>query len=331
MDELISVIIPIYNLEAYLQNCIESVIAQTYKNLEIILVDDCSSDGSINICRSYEKKDKRIKVIEKGKNEGAGIARNTGIDIAHGQYIMFVDGDDFIARNCVKELYAVLRKGRGDISVCLRKEVYDFKHIASMEAENNIEYECMNSKQALENLCYQRKITPGPCEKLFKIELFDDLRFPNTGYEDLAIIYRLIDKANLILFFPVEKYYYLQHRNNTTLGKFNRKKLDRVLVAKQMMEFIENKYSDLATCAKVRFFIANIQTLNVLPFSLLYSEHGKKIGNNIREYRRVVLSDSKAKISTRCMALASYLGMFSLKLLGKMYDFSRGNFKVRLK
>lgn len=331
MDKLISIIIPIYNLELYLENCIKSVIAQTYKNLEIILVDDCSTDGSINICRAYEKKDKRIRVIEKKKNEGAGVTRNIGVDIARGQYIMFVDGDDFIAQNCVEELYNVLLKGRGDISVCLGKPVYNLMRIAHMEAESHMNYKCMNSKQALENICYQRKITPGPWGKLFKIELFNDLRFPDTGYEDMAIIYRLIDKADVIIFAPVEKYYYLQRRNNTTLGKFNKKKLDRIFVAKQMMQFIENKYPDLDTCAKVRFFIANIQTLNVLPFSLLYSECGKTISNNIREYRGLVLRDNKAKISTRSMAFASYTGMISLKLLGLIYGFLQGNFKVRLK
>lgn len=331
MDKLISIIIPIYNLEAYLKNCIDSVIAQTYKNLEIILVDDCSMDGSINICRAYEKKDIRIRVIEKKKNEGAGVARNAGIDIAQGQYIMFVDGDDFIAEDCVEQLYTALLKGGGDISVCLGKSVYNLKRIVNIEKADCTNCKCFDSQQAIENICYQRNITPGPCGKLFKIGLFNDLRFPNTGYEDMAIIYRLMDKANMIVFFPVEKYYYLQRKNNTTLGKFNKKKLDRILVAKQMMEFIENEYPDLDTCAKVRFFIANIQTLNVLPFRLLYSEHGKMISNNIIKYRGMVLGDRKAKISTRCMAFMSYTGMLPLKMLGLIYGFSLGGFKVRLK
>lgn len=331
MEELISIIIPIYNLEIYLENCIDSIIKQTYKNLEIILVDDCSTDGSINICRTYEKRDKRVKVIKKMRNEGAGMARNAGIDIAQGQYIMFVDGDDFIAYDCVEEIYAILIESQGDIAMCLGKPVYDFERIASMEAEKLTNYECMSSVQALENICYQRKITPGPWGKIFKSELFKNLRFPDTGYEDLAIMYRLIDKARLIVFSPVEKYYYLQRKNNTTLGKFNKKKLDRIIVAKQMMDFIEDKYADLHTSVKVRFFISNVQTLNVLPFSLLDSEYGKMISSNIKKYRKVVLEDNKAKISTRCIALMSYTGKFNLKLLGIIYNFFHGSFKVRLK
>lgn len=331
MEELISIIIPIYNLEKYLENCIDSIIKQTYKNLEIILVDDCSTDSSIHICRTYEKRDKRVSVIKKMENEGAGMARNAGIDIARGQYIMFVDGDDFLTYDFVEEIYIMLIESQGDIAMCLGRPVYDFKRIRSMEDKKLTNYECMSSAEALENVCYQRKITPGPWGKIFKSELFNNLRFPDTGYEDLSIMYRLIDKAELIAFSPVEKYYYLQRKNNTTLGKFNRKKLDRILVAKQMMEFIEDKYADLYAGAKVRFFISNVQTLNVLPFSLLDSEYGKMIGNNIKKYRKAVLEDHKAKISTRYIAVMSYTGKFNLKLLGIIYNFFHGSFKVRLK
>lgn len=330
MNELISVIIPIYNLEEYLQNCIESVITQTYHNLEIILVDDGSTDNSIDICRVYEKKDRRIQIIIKQKNEGAGPARNAGIDVAHGSYIMFVDGDDFIARNCIEELYTILFTNGGDISVCLGREVYGTERIKDIEQKSSINFESMTAKQALENLCYQRKITPGPCGKLFKKDLFSNLRFPDTGYEDMAIIYRLLDRADSILFCPIEKYYYLQRKNNTTLGRFNKKKLDRISVAKDMMEFLKEHHSDLIKCAEVRFFIANIQTLNVLPFDLLQSKCGKEISKNIRKYRWVVLGDNKAKISTRCIAFTSYMGMFNLKLFGILYNFFHGNFRVKL-
>lgn len=330
MDKLISVIIPIYNLEQYLKNCIESIIAQTYRNLEIILVDDCSTDSSIDICQEYKKKDERIQIVEKTKNEGAGAARNAGINIAKGSYIMFVDGDDFIAKNCIEELLKVLIKSKGDISICLGRMVYSLERITDIEEKSLINFESLTAKQALENLCYQRKITPGPWGKLFKRKLFESIRFPNTGYEDMAIIYRLIDQANTISFCPVEKYYYLQRKNNTTLGSFSKKKLDRIFVAEEMMKFISEKHGDLVKCAEVRFFIANIQTLNVLPFRLLQSKDGKKINTNIKKYRRVVLSDNDAKISIRCMALASYMGMFNLKLLGMFYNFFRGYYRVKL-
>lgn len=330
MSELISVIIPIYNLERYLRNCIESVISQSYQNLQIILVDDGSIDSSVDICREYEKKDNRIQIISKEKNEGAGSARNAGIDIAQGSYLMFVDGDDFIARNCIEELMTMLSKGGGDIAICLGRAVYNIERMTEIEAKSLTDFECMTTRQALENLCYQRKITPGPLAKLFKRNLFGNLRFPHTGYEDMALLYRLIDRADSILFCPVEKYYYLQRRNNTTLGRFNTKKLDRILVAEQMMNYINEKHGDLTRCAEVRFFIANIQTLNVLPFRLLQSRCGKEIKRNIKKYRRVVIGDQNAKLSTRCMALASYLGIFPLKLLGILYNFYQGNHKTRL-
>ena len=330
MKELISIIIPVFNIAGYLENCIKSVINQTYRNLEIILVDDCSTDESLNICQKYEKQDKRIRVIKKTKNEGAGLTRNAGLDAAMGQFIMFIDGDDFITQNLVEEIYTMLLKSNGDIAIFLGRPVYDLERIEDMENKTFENYECMNSEQALENLCYQRKIAPGPCGKLFRRSLFDDLRFPDTGYEDLAIMYRLIDKADLIIVSPVEKYYYLQRKNNTTLGNFNKKKLDRIFVAKQMMEFIEDKYYNLHICARVRFFIANIQTLNVLPFNLLNSEYGDMVSNNIKKYRKVALTDKRAKISTRCISISSYTGRYSLKFLGGVYSFFQGNFKAKM-
>ena len=163
MKELISIIIPVFNIAGYLENCIKSVINQTYRNLEIILVDDCSTDESLNICQKYEKQDKRIRVIKKTENEGAGLTRNAGLDAAMGQFIMFIDGDDFITQNLVEEIYTMLLKSNGDIAIFLGRPVYDLERIEDMENKTFENYECMNSEQALENLCYQREIAPGPC------------------------------------------------------------------------------------------------------------------------------------------------------------------------
>ena len=109
MNDLITILVPFYNVEKYITQCIESIINQTYKNLEIILIDDGSTDNSLKICKEFQKNDSRINVIKK-KHEGVSSSRNIGIKIAHGEYIMFIDSDDFVSKNFVKELYSAVLK-----------------------------------------------------------------------------------------------------------------------------------------------------------------------------------------------------------------------------
>ena len=329
--ELISIIIPVYNVEDYLGKCINIILKQTYENLEIILVNDCSTDHSGYLCHYYAKRDSRIKVFEHSRNHGAGIARNTGIDIATGQYIMFVDADDYVALNYVEELYKLLIRSKSDVAVCLGKAVYSCKTIRRIEKGKLNEYKLMNSEKAISDICYQREFTPGPWAKIFKANLFEEIRFPDTGYEDLAIIYKILDKANKIAYSPVEKYYYVQRKNNTTLGEFNKKKMDRIYVAEDMKKYVDERYPDLSDATATRCFIANIQTLNVLPSNRIRTSFGNIIKENIRQYRKLVVKNNQAKASTRLMALMSYLGMRNLKILGNIYNISRGTYKLKLK
>lgn len=331
MNDLISIIIPVYNAEHYIDVCMESVLNQTYKDIEVILVNDASTDNSKEICFKYKENDNRVIVINKEVNEGAGFARNAGIDIAKGKYIMFVDSDDYIALNCVEELFNLLIKTQSDIAICLGQTVYKIEKNQDIENYKLDIHEEMNSEKAIEKLCYQKKILPGPWAKIFKRRLFNGIRFPNTGYEDLAVIYRLFDKAEKICFSPVEKYYYVQRSNNTTLGKFNDKKMDRIAVAEEMREFIYQNYNNLKAASDMRCFLAGIQSLNVLPYSMLNSSQAREIKKEICKYRKGTLMNKDAKAVTRIMALCSYCGFHFLKVLGSAYNIVRGGYRIKLK
>jgi len=117
MNELISIIVPIYNVEIYLEKCLNSIINQTYKNIEILLINDGSSDNSLRICKKYQKKDKRIVLINK-KNGGLSSARNAGIDKASGNYLLFIDSDDYIEIDMIEKLYNNIKSNNADISIC---------------------------------------------------------------------------------------------------------------------------------------------------------------------------------------------------------------------
>lgn len=222
MEPKISVIIPIYNVENYLEKCIESVINQTYKNLEIILVNDGSTDGCKEICDRYKASDKRIKVIHK-KNGGISDARNWGIDNATGDYIAFLDSDDWIDLGLYENLYNNIIKEKCDISMCNYKRTYDnksnLKHSDKKVIYTNHEIlkELYTDKQILIVVVWN---------KLFKKELFNSFRFPvGKIHEDEYLIPSVLYKANKIVYLEKELIYYRITPNSIMNSKFNENRL----------------------------------------------------------------------------------------------------------
>jgi len=242
---MISVIVPIYNVEKYLSKCIESIINQTYKDLEIILVNDGSLDNCPRICDEYAKKDNRIKVIHK-ENGGVSTARNIGLDKALGDYIFFVDSDDYLDLRMIEVLYNNMKKYKADISMCnyIRVDNYDVK-----VSNNEEQIEIYSNIQALNRL-YKDTYTfhedyalfIAPWNKLYKKELFDNLRYPiGKIYEDGATIYKVLYKSNKIVHTNQILYYYYQSPNSISRKKFDKTRLDRLDAFKGQMEFYKDK------------------------------------------------------------------------------------------
>lgn len=213
MKPLISIIVPVYNVEQYLQRCLESIINQTYKNLEIILVDDGSPDNCPQICDDYAAKDNRITVIHK-KNGGLSDARNAGLDICKGKFISFVDSDDWIDKNYVKVLFDLLTETNTDIAIG-----NFFKTDGSKESPTfPIQHKTLNPTEAI--ICCTHGNTPAfaiSCSKLYKKELFDNLRFPVGKYhEDEFTTYLLFYKSSSIAYTSQVLYYYYSRETSIT-------------------------------------------------------------------------------------------------------------------
>lgn len=238
MKELITVVVPIYNVEKYLDKCIQSIINQTYRNLEIILVDDGSKDSSFMICDKYQTEDDRIQVIHK-ENGGLSDARNIGIDIAHGQYIMFIDSDDFIDLKMIEILYENLKQTDSDISLCGVNIVKNNK-IKKNNKENKLEV--FSRKQAYQNLYNYRALeTVVAWNKLYKIKIFDDIRYPKGKInEDAFIIHKLLEKIDKIVYTPQKLYFYIKRKGSIT-GNFNLKRLDELDAFEQRIQFFKEK------------------------------------------------------------------------------------------
>ncbi len=195
-DPLISIIVPVYNTEKYLGACIESIRKQTYTNLEILLVDDASTDGSGDICRAYQKLDSRIRFISKPQNEGVSEARNTGIREAEGAFLNFFDSDDLMAPEMLEKLYRAMEKNNADMAICAYLWI---------DSDGRILKRCpLPAIDATDKLLVYRLLCSGeltciPDPKLYRREVFDGIRFPpHKKYEDVFIFPLIMERCRII-------------------------------------------------------------------------------------------------------------------------------------
>ncbi len=221
----ISIIVPIYNVEKYLSKCIESLINQTYKNLEIILVDDGSPDKCPEICDKYSELDERIVVIHQ-KNKGLSEARNQGIKKSTGDFLLFVDSDDTICLNACEELQKIVKDKKCDIICFNLKNIYENEQMKNNQAyciEDSKNIKEMSYDEAIIDNIYRKHIRYEAGSKFYKKNLFDDISFPINMYaEDFAVFYLLLKKAKKIVYYDRNIYYYLQ-RSNSIMGAKNPK------------------------------------------------------------------------------------------------------------
>lgn len=214
MKGLISIIVPIYNVEYYLPKCIDSILAQSYGYLEIILVNDGSTDNCGKICEEYSRKDARIKVIHQ-KNKGVSAARNIGLSQARGAYIGFIDPDDWISPDMYQCLYAELINHKADMAVCEIFIVTD-KGIYAPKRDLAGSVEEFTNREAIFPVNKQNQISDGPCNKLYKRHIFNRIEFPEGRfYEDAYIMVDIINRCHKILHISSPHYYYYQRQDST--------------------------------------------------------------------------------------------------------------------
>lgn len=221
---LISIIVPIYNVEKYLRRCVDSIAKQTYRNLEILLIDDGSTDSCGKICDEYAAFDKRINVIHK-TNGGLSDARNVALDICTGDYIVFIDSDDFVSELYIENLYNSIIFSGADMSSCQFIEFYDGGSAPQAKSISKKDILVLNSERYLEKMLYQNFAETCAWGKIYKRFLFDDIRFPyGKLYEDVPTTYKVILKCMKTAIIPNTDYYYYQRSESIHNAKFKLKK-----------------------------------------------------------------------------------------------------------
>ena len=231
---LISVIVPVYGAEQSLNECVKSIAEQTYRNLEIILVDDGSPDRCPELCDWWSSKDLRIRVIHQ-RNTGPSAARNAGIDVARGEYLGFVDPDDRIASDMYETLLRNLLREQADVSIVGTSLVgEDGQTYVPCETQC---YLCMDSAQAFKYVNVPGYFHVAVWDKLYRRELFDDIRFPENlcSGEDYPVTYRVLDKARTLVYDSKPEYFYHLHEQVTLRLRITTAQSDETLVALKMV------------------------------------------------------------------------------------------------
>lgn len=242
MEELISVIVPVHNAEKYLDACIESIVNQAYKNLEIILVNDCSSDKSAEICDEYAKKDDRIRVIHRKVKggEGGAKARNNGIAEATGTILYFMDSDDYIEKDMLLQMYQIMHKEKSQCVITSFHYVDADGKELSWRTPQISEYQCMEGKEAARIFLTTLDIEGFSWNKLIRRELFEEkgICFDESmnSFVDMYNMFKAVLYSNRVSFYHAKPYYYRQH-NVSCVHTMNKRKLDNFKrVIKQITE-----------------------------------------------------------------------------------------------
>lgn len=259
MRPVISVIVPVYNVEKYVSKCLDSILNQTFNDIEIIVVDDGSTDGSGVICDKYAQRDKRIKVFHK-ENGGLSSARNYGIDRAKSDYIGFVDSDDYIDFDMYEVLLDLILKNDADVSMCRLSDVYPTTKITK---DSDTDRFIVNNEEAIKIVLEGRINTVSAINKLYKKTLFNKVRYPvGKIAEDAFVIVKLLQQCRRVAITTEKKYYYIHRFDSITTSKFSPKDCDIIEAYKQNYDIIINSFPKLKNVAKTRICWANFFVLD---------------------------------------------------------------------
>ena len=304
---MVTVIVPIYNQKRFLNRCIDSIIEQTYKDIEILLVDDGSTDGSDEICEQYKVRDSRVKVIHK-PNGGLSSARNIALEDAEGDYITFVDSDDYLANDYVEKSINLCEVNLADISIMNMKYIPEnMNEEISDEIETNVII--LSPEQAIECSLYQILFSCCAPGKLYKKHIFEHIRFPlGKLSEDLAVCHNALACANKIVYSDKIGYYYRQ-QEKSIMHVFNPQRMDALQWALEIEEFCALNYPDILTAAKCRTF--NVAVHLLLDISEKTETNYKLeslLKKEIKRTRMTVLSCHKVRLREKAAALLSFGG-----------------------
>ena len=320
MNLLISVIVPVYNVEKYLARCVDSVLAQTFRELEIILVDDGSTDRSGAICDDYEKKDDRIRVIHK-PNGGLSDARNAGIDVAEGQFLCFVDSDDFIDPEMLETLYRLLIEHEADISVCGIRDCFDSGKSFEYSEHKQL---VLSGMEALKYILEGKYLYGSICNKLIRCELCQEHRFvKGKTYEDAFFIPELFLCAKKVAATTLSYYNYWHRSDSITTKPFTGKNMDVIDAYEYTYQIVRERCPELIDIAMFRVYWSYFVVLDEMLVTDNFKEFSqfKTVWGFLRKNWIKIACCQYFQKTRRiaAVALGVHLNLYRVMALGQMH------------
>lgn len=315
----ISVIIPVYNVANCLIRCLNTVIKQTYKNLEIILINDGSTDISGKICEQYALKDNRIKIIYT-EHEGPSQARNIGIQNATGEYVTFIDSDDDVELDILEYLYNISKRFNCNLSICAHTIYKSKKRKKTFKLKLD---EKLSSHDCIKKMLNNNGVHVSAWAKLYKKDLFNGIEYPKGHiFEDIYTTYKLIIKANSIAIGHLSKYNYRKRINSITLNSYNYTTLDLIKSTDKMGKDIIKIFPDLKEIVFRRRIYERFATLNkMLNIDKTYKNIIKRIITGINKFTCTMLIDKEISFNKKCAIIVLKINYKLYKFFAKIYIF----------
>lgn len=310
MSELVSVVVPVYNVKLYIKKCIESLLNQTFTELEIIIVDDGSTDESGKICDGFTNIDKRVKVYHK-QNGGLSDARNYGLRRISGDWVTFIDSDDFVCDNYIEELYNLAIKSKADISICEPVHVFHGEHPKFKKGKIKKEYD---SVSAIKTLWYQTSFLPSAWGKLYKSNIFKNIEFKKgIIFEDIDIMHIIFAHAKKIVYTNGRYYAYVHRENSITTQHFTEKDLYILNICEEIREFALDYNPDLIRASKAYSIVGNMRVFLNAPVG--YEDYIEKAEKYIKTNGRAVLHDPEIRAKTRIGLVMFFINKKLLRII----------------
>lgn len=296
MNKLVSVIVIVRNDEAYINECLTSILKQTYEDMEILIMNEESTDNSMKICEYYKKQDKRIRIIDTPKDENP---KNYGISKAKGDYITFVYGSDRITKGYIAYLYNHLVREDADI-MC----VSDYKKYT----KGSLGYNIYNGKEVIENYLHMN-LKSACYGKLYKKSLFKNIKYPtNTYFDDAKTTYKLYDKANRVVMSDINMYAIVNRYNYDTLT--DKEKMDKIKACFDLLDFIQEEYPYLSDYCKTKVCYEAIDLFRRVKDE----KYKRQLYNYVKIYRKYALKDKRFSFQKKFLCIRSILGYNMMKL-----------------
>ncbi|MBQ2991580.1 MAG: glycosyltransferase [Clostridia bacterium] len=315
---MISVLVPVYNVEKYLCRCLDSILKQTCTDYEIVLVDDGSTDQSGRICDAYAAEHDCIRVIHQ-ENAGLAQVRNVSLAAARGEYITFVDSDDAIEPAYLEVLLRDLQETGADISICSWSEVSDDGARSALGWDHKEKgFQVWDTQQAVNNLLYQKGIDNNSWGKLYTRDVLQGVVFPaGRVYEDIATTYQIFLKGKRICYRPEALYLYTCNTAGISQSPFKPRRMDLIDMAEGMYRDIERRFPEYRRAAQARLLRAYIHVYLQIPDRAEFKAYQSRVFAGIQKHCAAVAGDPQAKRGTRMAAMLACVHPVLLRWLSR--------------